>query len=161
MQFSFHFATRNLDFNSVTLEGSASVKASAGDEVNSWLVKLPATTGGDKQYSIRVSDTNGNSATLKDVLFGDVWVCSGQSNMAFLLENAFNGSNLVADADNYPLLRMFTSKKISSPHQPLAEQPQIEEPWVRLAVSLVSTIIAHCHDFVGQFCHPDLASTLR
>ena len=39
---------------------------------------------------------------------------SGQSNMAFLLENAFNGSALVKDADNYPHLRMFTSKKTNS-----------------------------------------------
>jgi len=122
----------------VTLEGSAPIKAEAGGEVNSWLAKLPATRGGSKQYSVKVADAGGNSATLTDVLFGDVWVCSGQSNMAFLLENAFNGSNLVADADNYPLLRMFTSKKTSSPSKPLAEQPEVEEPWAvssRTAVS--------------------------
>lgn len=140
--FSFSFLTQHCHLGvvlrlprsapsfSVTLEGSAPIKAEAGGEVNSWLAKLPATRGGSKQYSVKVADAGGNSATLTDVLFGDVWVCSGQSNMAFLLENAFNGSNLVADADNYPLLRMFTSKKTSSPSKPLAEQPEVEEPWV-------------------------------
>ena len=41
-------------------------------------------------------------------------VCSGQSNMAFLLENAYNGSAMVADAGNHPTIRLFTSKKTSS-----------------------------------------------
>ena len=48
--------------------------------------------------------------------------------MAFLLENAFNGSAMVEDAGNHPLVRLFTSKKNSSP-VPLLEQPQVEEQW--------------------------------
>jgi hypothetical protein len=48
--------------------------------------------------------------------------------MAFLLENAFNGSAMVVEADRFPLLRMFTSKKdmIASPTN---EQPVVEEQW--------------------------------
>ena len=42
--------------------------------------------------------------------------------MAFLLENAYNGSALVADAANHPNIRLFTSKKTSS-KVPLLEQP--------------------------------------
>jgi sialate O-acetylesterase len=49
--------------------------------------------------------------------------------MAFLLENAFNGSELVADADNHPLIRLFTSKKLST-KTPQLEQPLVEEPWI-------------------------------
>jgi len=48
--------------------------------------------------------------------------------VAFLLENAFNGSAMVEDAGNHPLVRLFTSKKNSSP-VPLLEQPQVEEQW--------------------------------
>ena len=48
--------------------------------------------------------------------------------VAFLLENAFNGSAMVEDAGNHPLVRLFTSKKTSSP-VPLLEQPQVEEQW--------------------------------
>lgn len=48
--------------------------------------------------------------------------------MAFLLENAFNGSALVADADAHPSVRLFTSKKTSS-KAPLLEQPAVEERW--------------------------------
>ena len=54
--------------------------------------------------------------------------CHLYSNMAFLLENAFNGSAMVVEADRFPLLRMFTSKKdmIASPTN---EQPVVEEQW--------------------------------
>ena len=48
--------------------------------------------------------------------------------MAFLLENAYNGSALVRDAANHPTLRFFTSKKDSS-KVPLLEQPQVEQAW--------------------------------
>jgi hypothetical protein len=55
--------------------------ATTGSWLNqsTWLVKLPATEGGTAEYNI--SATSGsNTITLSSVLFGDVWVCSGQSN---------------------------------------------------------------------------------
>ena len=39
--------------------------------------------------------------------FGDVWVCSGQSNMEFNLGGAFNGSKEVAKMTEYPNIKMF------------------------------------------------------
>ncbi|PVD28312.1 hypothetical protein C0Q70_10899 [Pomacea canaliculata] len=44
-----------------------------------WKVKLPAVTEAGP-FVIRVSSSEGQ-VTLNDVLFGDVWLCSGQSNM--------------------------------------------------------------------------------
>lgn len=106
---------------------ATSQPAAPGGVPGTWIAKLPAITGGDTPFTVTVTDGTA-TATLSDVLFGDVWVCSGQSNMAFLLENAFNGSELVKDADNHPTIRMFTSKKNSSP-EPLSEQPMVEENW--------------------------------
>ena len=42
-------------------------------------------------YQITASATGKTvtSASIEDVLFGEVWICSGQSNMAFLVEMAF------------------------------------------------------------------------
>lgn len=57
--------------------------------------------------------------------------------MAFLLENAFNGSTFVNESSNYPLLRMFTSFKDKS-DVPLIEQPHVEEPWAVSSPSAVS-----------------------
>ena len=48
--------------------------------------------------------------------------------MAFLLEMAFNGSSFVKDANNWPQIRLYTSKKVQS-KTPQVEQAKIEEPW--------------------------------
>ena len=43
---------------------------------------LPATEAGGP-YTVTATSQKHGSATLQDVLFGDVWICSGQSNMQF------------------------------------------------------------------------------
>jgi sialate O-acetylesterase len=57
-----------------------------------------------------------NNITIKDVLVGEVWVGSGQSNMEFVLNNANNHEAEIAAA-NYPLIHIFHVKKV------VAEQP--------------------------------------
>ena len=69
-----------------------------------WRVSLPPIAADHKPYSITIEQAGAPSATLRDVLFGEVWVCSGQSNMAFLVENAFGGADL-QDANNHPEIR--------------------------------------------------------
>jgi hypothetical protein len=57
--------------------------------------------------------------------------------MAFLLENAYNGSALVADAANHPNIRLFTSKKTSS-KVPLLEQPVRKPPlWSHFILKMI------------------------
>ena len=54
-----------------------------------------------------------NTLTLKDVLVGEVWVCSGQSNMEFATWQANNGQQEVAAAD-YPQIRLlFVDRAVS------------------------------------------------
>ncbi len=48
-----------------------------------------------------------NAVTAANVLFGEVWFCSGQSNMQFTLDRADNGKEAAATAD-FPTMRMFT-----------------------------------------------------
>ena len=47
-----------------------------------WSVTLPPTMS-NTAYVISATSKKYGSATLNDVLFGDVWLCSGQSNMQF------------------------------------------------------------------------------
>jgi sialate O-acetylesterase len=47
--------------------------------------------------------------TLHDVLFGDVWICSGQSNMQMTVSMIFNATEEIANAGNYPKIRVFTA----------------------------------------------------
>lgn len=66
-----------------------------------------------------------NTLTFKNVLVGDVWVCSGQSNMEWSLANAQDGAKAAAEA-KYSLIHLFTVTKKTS-EQPLED---VEGHWV-------------------------------
>ena len=58
----------------------AVVRPGSEKGVGVWTVELDPLTGGP--YTITAYQ-EGQTIAIKDVLFGDVWVCSGQSNMRF------------------------------------------------------------------------------
>jgi sialate O-acetylesterase len=60
-----------------------------------------------------------NSIVIRDVLVGEVWLGSGQSNMEFVLSNAVNHDDEIAHAD-YPLIHLFHVKRALS-EQPLED----------------------------------------
>ena len=69
-----------------------------------WSVQLPATEAGGP-YDL-VIKSGGESKELSNILFGDVWVCSGQSNMEWPVSSANNPKVEIAAAD-YPEIRLF------------------------------------------------------
>ncbi|WP_242674979.1 GH92 family glycosyl hydrolase [Niastella populi] len=71
----------------------------------SGIVAVPAVQSGDyTSHSIEISD--GLSAvTLNNVLIGELWLCSGQSNMQFSLKEVVDAANEVAAA-NHPNIRL-------------------------------------------------------
>ena len=69
-----------------------------------WQVKIqPPAVGGP--YTLKV--TGSQTIELYNVMVGDVWLCSGQSNMLFALQQALNGHEDVKAANN-PDIRYFT-----------------------------------------------------
>ena len=71
-----------------------------------WSVRLPdlkAGTSGDMTVA------GSNSIAVKDVIVGEVWVASGQSNMEFRVNGAMNHEAEIAAANN-PAIRMFNLK---------------------------------------------------
>jgi sialate O-acetylesterase len=69
-----------------------------------WLVRLKRLKAGGP---FTLSITGSNSITINNVLVGEVWLCSGQSNMAFQLSRAANAAEAVAAAGD-PVLHLFT-----------------------------------------------------
>ncbi|XP_077467478.1 sialate O-acetylesterase isoform X4 [Stigmatopora argus] len=70
-----------------------------------WRVTLdPIEAGGP--YNVTAILQN-SSTTLTDVLFGDIWLCGGQSNMYFKTSQIFNASEELAIASEYPHVRTF------------------------------------------------------
>jgi len=52
--------------------------------------------------------------SLKNVIFGDVWVCSGQSNMVFTMNGIFNKTEEIAAAAVYTDIRLAVIKRVTS-----------------------------------------------
>lgn len=82
---------------------SHSVQGVAG-EAGNWRVDLPKQKVGDPG-ELRIS-SGGETLAFTDVLVGEVWICSGQSNMQWPLERAMNAEEEIADSD-IPGIRLF------------------------------------------------------
>ena len=79
-------------------------KASASTSKDGkWMVSLPAQkAGGPSVLSVK----GRNQIILNDVMIGEVWLCSGQSNMEFNLKSSLFGNAEIAKSDN-PQIRQF------------------------------------------------------
>ena len=84
------------------------------DQDGKWFFAIQAPPAGGP-YELTLSGKN--TVPIRNVLSGDVWVCSGQSNMEWPLHSAANGAREVAEAD-FPNIRLFTVQKT------IADRPQ-------------------------------------
>ncbi len=74
------------------------------DAAGAWRTEL-ATPAAGGPYSITIAG-DGGSVALRDVLIGEVWLCSGQSNMEWPLAQTDGAEEAIAAA-NLPRLRLF------------------------------------------------------
>jgi sialate O-acetylesterase len=88
----------------VTFNGQI-VTAKAGIS-GKWIVQLKAMPASVNPQNLLV-ESRDNDIILKNVLIGDVWICSGQSNMVWPLRRLTAGEEESSGA-NHPSLRMFT-----------------------------------------------------
>lgn len=91
----------------VVLKGKKPLVTKA-DAQGRWMVKLPPQpAGGPHELIVR---TREETVRFTDVLFGEVWVCSGQSNMEWPVAWAQNAKQEIATA-NFPQIRFFVVEK--------------------------------------------------
>ena len=98
----------------VTVSGSWPGKTvqAVADNSGKWMVKLPTPKAGGP-YDVTIKSTE--TKTLHGVLIGEVWICSGQSNMEMPVQGwsgapVNNSATEIAEA-NYPSIRLFTVEK--------------------------------------------------
>ena len=130
--------------------------STAADGRGQWKVKLgPLSAGGPLTLTV----TGKNTITVHDVLVGEVWVCSGQSNMEMPVGgNPQGGGWGVANAQDevtradYPTLRMFTVEHA------VASKPQtdVKGYWVAAHGEAISDFSA-----VGYFFGRELLKVLN
>jgi len=102
--------------------GSANGQGVA-EEDGRWAVTLPAFAAGGGALELR--GTCGDEVIRRhNILIGEVWVCSGQSNMEAMVGNAPDRDQVLAQAD-WPELRLLTIPRIPNPVPP----KEISVPW--------------------------------
>lgn len=92
---------------SVTFAGQT--KKATADKEGAWKVALDKLEASAEPRELKVKGKN--EIVLKDVLVGEVWVCSGQSNMQWTVTSSINPEKEVAEA-NYPTIRLFTVPRV-------------------------------------------------
>ena len=121
----------------------------SADGTGSWKVAVkPYHEAGPISLAIRGK----NTINLKNVLIGEVWVCSGQSNMEWPLNRANNSQQEIAAA-NYPNIRLFHVKK--TPMSQPQDDVQLTAAWKECSPETVANFSAVAH-FFGRHLHQEL-----
>jgi sialate O-acetylesterase len=104
----------------ITLSLNKKKYSAKADAAGNWKIILPPTKAGGP-HTIEL--TGKNKLVLNNVLFGDVWFCSGQSNMVHQLNiHDVTYAKDIAEA-NYPQIRQFWVPNITSLNGPQADLP--------------------------------------
>lgn len=108
-------ATPNSTVDLTLSNGTQALASAKGktDGSGGFSLTLPVQAAGGP-YTLTLKAADGRTQTLQDVLVGDVWLCSGQSNMEYPLKAATNGGGEVAGAYNSQL-RIFDVPRNSQP----------------------------------------------
>lgn len=119
------------------------------DKDGNWRIELATTNSKEAQSMIIVGE---NEIRLTNILFGEVWLCSGQSNMqqpvkGFTAQPTFEGSNAIIHAKN-PNLRLFTVNRTGS-STPLKDVDSFVS-WEKSSPELVSEFSAVGYFFASQ-----------
>lgn len=113
----------------VTVSFEGQTRSTIADADGKWMVRLhKLQAGGPFEMNI----AGKNSILVKDVLVGEIWLASGQSNMSFTVSSKrasyagmLHGDREIAAA-NYPSIRMFTGKATKS----YTPQSQVDGEWL-------------------------------
>ena len=88
----------------VSVSFSGQTKKAKANDKGKWMVKLDALKASAKGTNLTVEGSN--KITLENVLIGEVWICSGQSNMEWAIRSSMNAKEEIAASD-HPLIRLF------------------------------------------------------
>jgi sialate O-acetylesterase len=87
-----------------------------------WTVELQTPKAGGP-YQIKI--TGDTTITIQNVLIGEVWLCSGQSNMEFSADWHLNNYEEEIKNGNHPEIRFFHIQKITAPYP----QQEVRGKW--------------------------------
>ena len=112
----------------VQVHFNGQVKKTKANRAGEWSVLLdPMSAGGP--YTLRVEGKD-NRIDYGNILVGEVWLCSGQSNMEWIVANSAGAEQEIADASNYPEIRALnvTKKMHCIPQTDFAGKWEVSSP---------------------------------
>ena len=128
--------------------GQTALPKVAPNEKGKWMVSLPAQKAGPVAD---ITIAGKNSITLSNIVAGEVWLCSGQSNMQFATRQALNAEQEIAAA-NFPMVRLFLVKNATA----ATPQDDCQGQWVECSPQTVGNFPA-----VGYFFGRELYKALN
>jgi sialate O-acetylesterase len=119
-------------------------KSTTADELGRWRLYLSSSSaGGPFQLNIRGT----NALTIKNVLVGDVWIASGQSNMEFPIRLLADAKAEIANA-KFPQIRFLRVQRSFSEY-PL-DNAALDQPWSECSPETVSELSAVAYYFARE-----------
>ncbi|MFO1450111.1 MAG: sialate O-acetylesterase [Opitutaceae bacterium] len=94
---------------SVTFAGQVYSAKAGGD--GRWQVKLAAAPANPSPQTLKIAGST--TRVVQDVLVGEVWMCSGQSNMAWSLGQTYTG-DIEGAASRHPLIRLISVPQVGT-----------------------------------------------
>jgi sialate O-acetylesterase len=128
----------------VSLGGHAASAVAASD--GAWRARLPGLPAGGP-HRLEVRRTGGSAQVVEDVLVGDVWLCSGQSNMVLQVNRALDSRAEIAGATD-ARIRMLSVPNATSA-SPLQEFSKAVE-WQVTSPEVVANFSALCYFFARE-----------
>ncbi len=131
----------------VTVAFNGVSKTIKADVSGKWMIRLGRFKASAKPAEMVVKSSSGKSITIKDVLVGEVWLASGQSNMAYLFSRGQYPEE-ERQAAALPELRMFTVQQNAQ----RTPQTDCEGAWVVATPDTVGAFSAVAY-FFGRELH--------
>ena len=128
----------------VTFRGQQT--SAQSDAKGEWRVQLPATPAGGP-YELAVRTASGAEQKVNDILVGDVWVCSGQSNMEMQVRSSLNAYGEIQRASNDSIRLLTISRTTSATPQHTFATPV---RWQAVTPASIADFSAVCFYFARE-----------
>ncbi len=132
----------------VIVSACGQTRTATADADGKWMVRLDPI---EMEGAFAVTISGNNEIVLRNVVMGEVWICSGQSNMAWTVARSLDAEDEIAGAD-YPLIRLCQVPRAT------ATEPadHVETTWVECSPGSVGNFGAVGY-FFGRELHEELA----
>ena len=133
----------------VTVEFAGQKQVAKPDAAGKWMVKLKPMKANAKGETMTIRGKN--EIKLEDVVVGEVWLCSGQSNMEWVVASSMNSKEEIANANDSRIRHI----KVNNPPAKTPESKLISNGWQPASPKTVGGFTA-----VGYFFGRELAKEL-